>query len=111
MNKREMKYWAIVKWRMLSQDGHFGAHNFEKWKPLNDFYARCSYCQEYHAKGCGNCPLAKTHVQCRAQSSQYRVYMDSLLSTEAEKQAAKAMLDIIRTIPVPREPRFIRGKR
>ena len=111
MNEREMKYWAIKKWRSYVKDDadmEFLSMNFQ---------SDCSYCSVYLVEDCKGCPfnycqVTKLTCGCLQPDHVFNEWNNAMSAenNEAIDIASKAVLNKIREIPVSRDELFFRGK-
>jgi hypothetical protein len=113
MNERELKYWALRKWRWIVQNETSNIY-YSKLSPiLGRFFCSCSYCQVYNnfnrKKKCHGCPLAietlSGFLYCESVGHPWRDW-----SRKETRKNAWRLLKLIKSVKVTRQELFFRSK-
>jgi hypothetical protein len=93
LGKREMKRLALLKWEHLVEYPDHLYRIGEYLPELEGLLVHCSYCDEYHYKGCRGCPIKVGSLMCFNYSHPFNTFRENQTSTNAQ-----VVLDIIRNV-------------
>lgn len=98
MNQRELKYWALLKWRYIVQNDGELYGLVSRYPELRLFKSQCSYCSHFLDNGgCYECPLGLDGIGiCNRLYHPYDIWR-----LNRTPQNAQALLDLIKSIKVP----------
>jgi hypothetical protein len=105
MNQRELKYWALLKWRYIVQNNGSEIRLLNVYPYLVNFKFRCSYCNIYNNYKCYTCPVNVNNQNCLHNKHPYTTWL-----WYNNKENAQAVLDIIKAIKVDRTELFYKTK-
>ena len=115
VNERELKYWALLKWRWNFQHYNWSNHRYtnrerllKKYPKLRNLKCACSYCNFYdydnNQNGCPECPLSIKGIGgCVKENHPFDNW-----NNYKSKKNCKKVLNLILNVKVSRKKLFFR---